>query len=67
MKSCAFFGHRNMRVEQYRDKLLHVILDLIENKRVIQFYSGFRGDFDRYCSYLISELKVSYPQIKNLS
>ncbi len=56
-----------MRVEQYRDKLLHVILDLIENKRVIQFYSGFRGDFDRYCSYLISELKVSYPQIKNLS
>ena len=65
MKSCAFFGHQNMRVEQYRDKLLHVILDLIENKGVTQFYSGFRGDFDRYCSCLISELKESYPHIKN--
>lgn len=65
MKSCAFFGHRNMRVEQYREKLLHIITDLIENKGVIQFYSGFRGDFDVYCSYLISELKTRYPQIKN--
>lgn len=45
-----------MRVEQYRDKLLQIILDLIENKGVTQFYSGFRGDFDRYCSYLISEI-----------
>lgn len=54
-----------MRVEQYREKLLHIITDLIENKGVIQFYSGFRGDFDVYCSYLISELKTRYPQIKN--
>lgn len=54
-----------MRVEQYRDKLLHIIIDLIENKGVTQFYSGFRGDFDVYCSCLIHELKVSYPQIKN--
>lgn len=39
--------------------------DFIENKGVTQFYSGFRGDFDVYCSYLIYELKGSYPQIKN--
>jgi uncharacterized phage-like protein YoqJ len=65
MKSCAFFGHRNMIVEQYREKLLNIIIDLIENKNVIQFYSGFRGDFDFYCSSLMYELKAKYPQIKN--
>lgn len=65
MKSCAFLGHRNMNVEQYRDKLTDAIIDLIENKGVTQFYSGFRGDFDRFCSSLIHELKARYPQIKN--
>lgn len=52
-------------MEQYREKLLHIIIDLIENKGVTQFYSGYRGDFDFYCSTLIYELKVRYPQIKN--
>ena len=54
-----------MRVEQYREKLLHIIIDLIENKGVTQFYSGFRGDFDVYCSHLILELKERYPYITN--
>ena len=65
IKSCAFFGHRNMCAEQYREKLLHIITYLIENKGVTHFYSGFRGNFDVYCSYLIYELKARYPQIKN--
>ncbi len=65
MKSCAFFGHRNMNVKQYREKLLNIIVELIECKGVTQFYSGFRGNFDVYCSSLIYELKDRYPQIKN--
>ncbi len=65
MKSCAFFGHRNMNVKQYREKLFGTLKDLIEDKGVTQFYSGFRGDFDVYCSYLVYELKDNYPQIKN--
>ncbi len=65
MKSCAFFGNRDLNAEQYRDKLLEIIVDLIENKGVTQFYSGYRGHFDVYCSCLIYELKVRYPQIKN--
>lgn len=52
-----------MNVEQYREKLLRVIKDLIESKNVTQFYSGFRGAFDVYCSRLIFELKADYPQI----
>lgn len=54
-----------MCVSQYRDKLISIIKDLIENKGVTQFYSGFRGDFDVYCSSVIYELKTRYPQIKN--
>ena len=65
MKSCAFFGHRHFNINQYREKLLQILTDLIENKGVTQFYSGFRGDFDTFCSYLIRELKAHYPQIKN--
>ncbi|MDE6604540.1 MAG: hypothetical protein K2K85_00775 [Clostridia bacterium] len=65
MKSCAFFGHSKMNVGQHREKLLEVLKDLIENKGVEQFYSGFRGDFDVYCSFLVCELKDRFPQIKN--
>lgn len=54
-----------MSVEPYREKLLKTILDLIEDKGVTQFYSGFRGDFDAFCSSLIFELKCCYPQIRN--
>ncbi len=54
-----------MNVEQYREKLLRIVVDLIEVNGVTQFYSGFRGDFDFYCSKLIYELKTVYPQIKN--
>lgn len=59
-KSCAFFGHRNMNIEPYREKLFDITVDLIENYGVEQFYSGFRGDFDFYCSNLIHDLKVRY-------
>ncbi len=65
MKSCAFFGHRDMNVGQYREKLLQIITDLIENRGVTQFYSGFRGNFDVYCSAFIYELKARYPQVIN--
>ena len=49
-----------MGVERYIAKLLYIITDLIESKGVTQFYSGFRGDFDRFCSSLIYELKANY-------
>ena len=61
----AFFGHRHIEVEQYREKLFSIIKVLIENKGVTQFYSGYRGDFDRYCCNIVYELKSIYPHIKN--
>lgn len=54
-----------MHAEQYRERLIQIILDLIENEGVTQFYSGYRGDFDIYCSFLIYELKDRYPNIRN--
>lgn len=54
-----------MYVEQYRDKLLRILSNLIEKENVTQFYSGYRGSFDVYCSRLVRELKSVYPQIKN--
>ncbi len=54
-----------MNTERYRDRLLYIITDLIDNKGVTQFYSGFRGDFDVFCSNLVFGLKDLYPQIRN--
>ncbi len=53
-----------MNLQPYREKLLNIIIDLIENSGVTQFYSGFRGNYDEYCCNLIYELKHLYPQIK---
>ncbi|MDE7086862.1 MAG: hypothetical protein K2O67_01585 [Clostridia bacterium] len=64
-KSCAFFGHRNIDLSPYKEKLLQTVTELIEQKGVTRFYSGFRGDFDAYCSSLVFELKKRYPQIKS--
>lgn len=61
MYSCAFFAHGKIGAEQYGAKLLRIITDLIENKGVTQFYSGFRGNFDIFCSNTVYGLKSEYP------
>ena len=65
MLTCTFFGHRDMDYFPYQDKIETIIIDLIQNCGVTQFYSGYRGNFDRLCAYLVWELKFRYPQIKN--
>ena len=65
MKTCVFFGHRDIDYRKDREKLKQTIVVLIENEGFTQFYSGGRGAFDRICAETIAELKVSYPHIKN--
>ena len=65
MLTCTFFGHRDMDYFPYQDKIEAILIDLIQNCGVTQFYSGYRGNFDRLCAYLVWELKFRYPQIKN--
>lgn len=64
MSSCAFFGHRCFNYSPYREQLKSIIIDLIENRGVIQFYNGCRGDFDIICIDIVYELKERYPDIK---
>ncbi len=64
MATCAFFGHAKMAPELYKDKLNEILVDLIENKGVTEFYSGGRGLFDCFSSYAVYELKQKYPFIK---
>lgn len=54
-----------MDVKPYTHNLCHFIKGLIEMQGVTQFYSGFRGDFDVFCSQFIYDYKERYPQIKN--
>ena len=65
MKSCAFFGHRDMNYEPQRERIREILIDLIEREGITQFYSGNRGNFERACSGLVRELKEIFPHIRN--
>ena len=65
MYSCVFFGHRDEDYFPYNEKIETILLDLIKDHEVDHFYSGYRGNFDKICAYIVWELKQRYPQIKN--
>lgn len=65
MLTCTFFGHRDVDYFPYQEKIEAILIGLIQNCGVTQFYSGYRGNFDRLCAHLVWELKFRYPQIKN--
>lgn len=64
MAKCAFFGHSKWYYSRFKEKLKSIIIDLIENKCVTEFYNGCRGDFDNLCIEVVHELKERYPHIK---
>ena len=66
MAAAAFFGHRSYPYAPHRDKLRAIIVDLIENHGVTEFYNGLRGDFDRLCADIVYELMSDYPMIQNI-
>lgn len=66
MSSATFFGHRDFNYSPYKDKIEAIIIDFIENHGVIEFYNGFRGNFDGLCAEIVFDLKPRYPNIKNI-
>ena len=56
---CTFFGHRDTP-ESVRILLREVLLNLIENQGVRQFYVGNQGNFDAMTHSLLAELEHSY-------
>ena len=56
---CTFFGHRDAP-ESVRTLLREVVLDLIEQKGVTQFYVGNQGNYDAMVRSLLAELERSH-------
>ena len=66
MVSATFFGHRDFNYSPYKDKIEAIIIDLIENHGVTEFYNGFRGNFDGLCAEIVFDLKARFPDLKNI-
>lgn len=65
MLSCAFFGHREEDYFPYGAKIEEIITELVVDCGLTQFYSGYRGEFERFCAYLVWRAKEQYPYIRN--
>ena len=63
MSACTFFGHRDCP-GSIQPKLREVLIDLIENHGVDQFYVGRQGAFDRLVHAALKELASVYPHIR---
>ena len=67
MKSCSFFGHRDVVItKNLKDKLKEIIENLIINENCYTFYFGEMGDFDNLCYEIVSEFKKFYPTINRI-
>ncbi len=65
--TCCFIGHRTINeTDVLRAKLTETIEGLITRERVDTFLFGGKGDFDRLCHALVTELKGKYPHIKRV-
>ncbi len=64
MKSCSFFGHRQIEeTEVLKNRLSSIIETLIKEKGVERFLFGSRSQFDSLCHSVVTELKEKYPNI----
>lgn len=59
MVTCTFFGHKDTPNE-IKPTLKSVIVELIENKNVFNFYVGNHGSFDYMVECCLTELKEIY-------
>ncbi len=65
MKTCTFFGHRQVHdTAQLSSKLFDTILELIEERGVNLFFVGDSGSFDYLVLKVLRGLKKLYPQIE---
>ena len=68
IKSCSFFGHRNITMtEELKQKIKEIVENLIVHKNVLIFLFGSRSNFDSLCHSVVTELKEKYPNIKRIA
>ena len=65
MLTSTFFGHRDEDYFPYGEKIEAIVKSLIEDCGCIQFYSGYRGEFEKFSAYIVFRLKEKYPYIRN--
>lgn len=64
MSICAIIGHRKMYYSEYKERTRTLIIDLIENHGVTEFWFGGHNNFDSICHDIVKELKGQYPFLK---
>lgn len=65
--SCCFIGHRKINVDDnFRNKLVDIIEDLIINYDVKRFLFGSKSEFNSLCYDIVNDLKNKYPFIKRI-
>ena len=62
MAACTFFGHRDAPAS-VMPRLRSVLVELIQQRGVDQFYVGRQGDFDTMAGRVLVELAEIYPHI----
>ncbi len=60
MLTCTFFGHKDTPKE-IESILRSILIDLIKNKNVCNFYVGNHGNFDHMVKRILIELNEIYP------
>ncbi len=60
MLTCTFFGHKDTP-DEIKPALRSILVDLIEDKNVLNFYVGNHGSFDCMVKNCLIELKNFYP------
>lgn len=67
MPTATFFGHRDFNYSPHKAKIEATVIELIENCGIRKFYNGFRGNFDGLCAEIVSDLKIRYSNLKNIT
>jgi len=62
-KRCCFAGHSHIDNRIDKNKLKDIIIELIENEGVYEFWVGNYGYFDSVSAEAVRELKSIYSQI----
>ncbi len=66
--NCCFIGHRDFNPTNADYEFLNeLLINLIENKKVVSFIFGSRSNFNYFCSQCVSKLQKKYDFIKMIA
>ena len=65
-KSCSFFGHRKIVIDDNLINFLHQHIEWLIINGFDTFYFGGFGEFDDLCYIIVSKLKKEYSHIKRI-